>query len=161
MKNKGFSMITIVITVVVIIILTSIVMQTSSDVPDKANYTKYVNVVKGVQSAIEDAKLKNSRKGSTEEKLTAGFDRVYLENAPENFASFGTVYEDTRGYLVDLQKIDYLEAEYGQGYSNFNSGDKLKFGDKNCDVFVFDADWTVYYVKGLKYNGSMNYNVDE
>lgn len=50
MKNKGFSMITIVITVVVIIILTSIVMQTSSDVPDEANYTKYVNVIKGVQA---------------------------------------------------------------------------------------------------------------
>lgn len=159
-KNKnGFSMITLIITIVAIVILTTLAIATSSDLPDKANYSKYVNDVENVQTGIENAKIKNSRKGTTEEKLTAGFEKVYLENAPSNFESFGDIYEPTYGYLISLDKINYTESEYGKGYINFDSGDTLKFGDKNADAFVFDANWEVFYVKGLKYNNSMNYDI--
>ncbi len=160
LKNqKGVSLITVLITVIVIIILTTIAMSTSSEIPDDANYAKYAQEIKGVQSGIENIKVKNSKKGNTEEKLTAGFEKVYLEEAPTEFASFGDVYEPTYGYLVRLDKIDYNGTTYGNAYDDYSSGDTLTFGDKNCDVFVFDANWTVYYVKGLKYDGSMNYTL--
>ena len=39
MKNKkGFSMITLIITIIAVIILTTLAIATSSDLPDKANY---------------------------------------------------------------------------------------------------------------------------
>lgn len=156
-NKKGISLITVVITIIVIVILTSITMVTSSDVPDEANYAEYIQELKNVQTAVESAKVRNSFKGTTEEKLTAGFEKVYLEEAPESFLSFGDIYEPISGYLVNLETIDYTSAEYGQAYVNFEFGDTLEFGDKECDVFVFDAEWTVYNVKGLKYDGSMNH----
>lgn len=161
MKNKkGFSMITLIITIIVVIILTTLAIATSSDLPDKANYSKYVNDMENVQTGVENAKIKNARKGTSEEKLTVGFTKVYLEDAPTNFQSFGDIYEPTYGYLISLEEIGYDDGEYGKAYKNFNEGDTLKFGDKNCDVFVFDAKWDVFYVKGLKYDGSMNYTMN-
>ena len=161
LKNKnGISMITVIITVIVVIILTTIIMQTSSDVPDQANLTKYKQEMKSVQTGVENAKVKNAAKGSTEAKLNAGFEKVYLDNAPSEFVSFGEYYEDVSGYMVSLEKIGYTEAEYGQAYKNYSSGDKLTFGEKEYDVFVYDAEWKVYYVKGLNYDGSMNYTLD-
>lgn len=161
LKNKnGISMITVIITVIVVVVLTTIVMQTSSDIPDEANYTKYMQEMKNVQTGVENAKIKNAAKGTTEAKLNAGFDKVYLENAPSEFVSFGEYYEDVSGYMVSLEEINYVEAEYGQAYKNYSSGDTLIFGEKEYDVFVYDAEWKVYYVKGIKYDGSMNYTLE-
>ena len=155
--KKGVSMITLIITIIVIIIIAAITMQRSSYLPDETHYTKYMHVMKNVQTGVENEKIKNSRKGTTEEKLNAGFKKVNLENAPVGFVSFGDYNEPIKGYLVDLEKIGYTEAEYGKEYINFKSGDTLKFGASNQDVFVYDAEWTVYYVEGLEYDGSMNY----
>ena len=159
-NNSGISMITIVITIIVIIILTTISIETSSKVPDEANFTKYRQEIKNVQTGVESAKVKNAAKGTSEAKLNAGFKKVYLEEAPASFVSFGESDELIRGYLVDLETIGYKEAEYGQAYVNYAEGDTLTFGGKEYDVFVYDAEWNVYYVKGLKYDGSMNYTIE-
>ena len=161
LKNKkGISLITVVVAVVVVVVLTTVLITTSSTIPDEANFTKYMHEMKNVQLGIKDAKIRNSRKGSTEEKLNAGFEKIILEKAPTDFYSFGDIYEPTYGYLVSLETIGYEDAEYGRAYSKFKSGDTLTFGDKECDVFVYDQNWNVYYVKGLEYNGSMNYTID-
>ena len=59
----------------------------------------------------------------------------------------------------DLETIGYEDAEFGKAYVDYENGDTLFFGEKEYDVFVYDAEWTVYYVKGLKYEGSMNYSL--
>lgn len=158
--QKGVSLITVVITIVVIIIISAITIQSSSEIPDEAHYTKYKQTMKNVQTGVDEAKIKNAQKGTTEEKLTAGFKKVILENAPAKFVSFGAYDEEITGYIVDLEKINYLEAEYGKAYTEYESGDKVKFGAKESDVYVFDSEWTVYYVRGLDYNDSKNYTLD-
>lgn len=156
-NNSGVTLITLIITIVVILVLAAITMQRTSDMPDKAHYTKYMQVMKDIQTGIENVKVTNARKGTTEEKLTKGFKKVNIGNVPIDFVSFDG-YEETTGYIVNLKTIGYEEAEYGRAYKEYESGDKtLEFGNEECDVYVFDADWTVYYVKGLEYDDSMNY----
>lgn len=155
-KQNGVSLITVVITVVVVIILTTIAMATSSELPDEANFAKYMQEVKNIQTGIENVKIKNSRKGTTVEKLTEGFKKVELEDAPSDFLTFDEDGIFTYGYLINMETIGYKEAEYGQAYEkyeNMTPERPLKFGDKECDVFVFDANWNIYYVKGLEYDG--------
>lgn len=159
-KENGVSLITLIITIIVVIILTTIAMQTTSDTPDEANITKYKQEMKNVQTGIDVRKVKNAANGTSEEKLNAGFKKVKLENAPEEFASFGEYYEDVTGYMVDLEELNYLDANFGHAYNDYESGDTLEFGNKECDVFVYDANFIVYYVKGMKYDGSMNYTLD-
>ena len=156
-SKKGVSLMALIITVVVILVISIIFMRTSSNIPDEAHFTKYLQVMKNVQTGIENEKINNSRKGTTEEKLTVGFKKVILENAPTGFVSFDDYDEPISGYLVDLETIGYVEAEYGRAFKNYSEGSILKFGEKEYDVFVFDEEWTVYYVKGLEYNDSMNY----
>lgn len=159
-KQNGISLITLIITIIVIIILTTIAMQTTSDTPDEANITKYKQEMKNIQTGIDVRKVKNAANGSSEEKLNVGFDKVKLKNAPEEFASFGEYYEDVTGYMVDLEELDYLDADFGHAYNNYESGDTLEFGNKEFDVFVYDANFKVFYVKGINYGGSMNYTLD-
>ena len=161
-NNQGISLIVLIITIVIVIILASIVIQTTSDVPDKAQYTKYMQVMKNVQVGVDNAKIENARKGMTENKLMAGFKKVYLEKAPSEFVSFGEIYDPVTGYLVNLEKIDYGDAEFGHGYLAYFSGDEIPtitFGSSSGDAYVIDADWQVYYIKGLNYDGSMNYSI--
>ena len=158
LKNKkGVSLITLIITIIVIIIIAAISMQNTSHMPDEAHYTKYMQVMKNVQTGVESKKINNSFKGTTEEKLNAGFKKVILEAAPAQFISFSAYDEPVTGYMVDLETIDYVEAEYGKAYRDYESGDTLIFGENEYDVYVYDAEWNVYYVKGLEYEGSMNY----
>lgn len=155
--NKGVSLITLIITIIVVLIVASIVTQRTSTVPDEAHYTKYMQIMKDIQTGVESVKINNSRKGTTEEKLTKGFKKVNIQNVPVDFVSFNG-YEETTGYIVNLETIGYESSEYGKAYKEYESGDKtLEFGNKDCDVYVFDAEWNVYYVKGLEYDGSMNY----
>ena len=156
-KQKGVSLITLVITIIVIIILATITIQRSSDIPNEAHYTKYMQTMKDVQIGVENRKILNSRKGTTEEKLTEGFIEVTLENAPLDFASFDEPGSPIKGYMVDLEEIGYDEAAYGKAYKEVIGDASLTFGEARYDVYVFDAEWQVYYVKGLKYDGSMNY----
>ena len=159
-NNQGISLIILIITLVIIIILASIAMQTTSDVPDKAHYTKYMQVMRNVQTGVDNAKIENAKKGLTEERLTAGFKKVYLEKAPSEFVSFGDIDEPITGYAVSLQKIGYNDVEFGHAYSTYFAATDtptITFGNTTADVYVVDADWQVFYVKGLKYDGSMNY----
>lgn len=156
-EEKGITVMTLVITIIVIVIIVTITMRTTSDLPDEAHYTKYMQIMDDVQLGVENAKILNAEKGTTEKKLTEGFTKVYLENAPEGFVSFGEADEKITGYLVNLEKINYETAEYGKAYNDFIEESTLTFGEKEYDVYVFDKEWTVYYVKGLKYDGSMNY----
>ena len=187
-NNRGVSLIVLIIAVVVIIILAGMTMQTSSDVPDKAHYTEYMQEMKNVQTGVENQKVINSRKGTSVEKLTNGFKKVYLENAPASFVSFGDINEEITGYMVSLHNISYEGSKFGQNYAPYfrltdketpilRFGDSIKqtqnlvneetneittqsFGTNANDVYVFDATWTVYYIKGLKYDGSMNYTFE-
>ncbi len=156
-KENGISLITLIITIIVVVILTAISMNRTSKIPDDANYTKYMQEMKNVQTGVDNVKVKNARKGSTEAILNAGFEKVYLEDVPSGFVSFGSMTEPVYGYLVSMETIEYGESVFGKAFTNYASGDTLRFGDKDCDVFVYDAEWTVYYVKGLEYDGSMNY----
>lgn len=160
LKNKkGVSLITLVITIIVIVILATITIQRSSDLPNEAHYTKYMQTMKDIQIGVENRKILNSRKGTTEEKLTEGFKKVILENAPLDFVSFDEPGNPIKGYIVDLVEIGYEGAAYGNAYNEVSGDASLTFGDKRYDAFVFDAEWQVYYVKGLNYEGSMNYTI--
>ena len=159
LKNEtGVTLVMLVITILVAIVLTTIVMTTSSDIPDDANYAKFIQELKNIQVGIDNTKIDNSFHGTDEEDLTKGFIKVYLEDAPTTFQTFeNELYAPITGYIVDFETINYPEAEYGRAFKEYESGDTLTFGDKDCDVFVFDREWTVYYVKGLQYDGTMNY----
>ena len=160
LKNeKGISLITLIITVVVIVIIATISMQTSSEAPDQAHFAKYKQTMKDVQTGLDNQKILNSKNGLSVDDLTKGFDKVTLKNPPPEFLSFDEYYEDVTGYLVNMETIKFDNSDYGMGYKDVDITKPLEFGRNGYDAYVFDANWNVFYLKGLEYDGSMNYSL--
>ncbi len=140
-------MMSLVITIVVIIIIAMITMSAGGRMPDEANYANFAEEVKNVEEGVQRARLNNAYKGDTEERINAGFKKVTLKNAPDEFQSFDTTGITVTGYVVDLGKIKYENAEFGKEYEIETS--ELEF--KQDDVYVYDSTGTVFYVKGIYY----------
>lgn len=161
-NKKGVSLISLIITIIVLVILAAITITRSSNIPDEAHYTKYMQEMKNVQTGVENVKILNSKNGTTEEKLTKGFKKVKFESLPaeiaDKFVSFDQ--DEITAYLVNMEEIGFLDANYGMEYNDVSGDSSFTFGEERYDVYVFDAEWTVYYVKGLKYDGSMNYTFE-
>lgn len=158
MKGKGQSgitMMSLVITVILVIILAMIFIPGTSQMPDEANYAKFVEEVKNVEEGVQRIRLNNASKGDTEEKINAGFKKVKLKGAPVDFQSFDKSGLDITGYVVDLEEIEYENAEFGKEYDIEKS--ELEFTED--DVYVYDSTGTVYYVKGTYYQGEIIHSI--
>ena len=133
--------------IVAIIVLASVFIVTMSDMPSEATYTRFVQEVTNMESAIYEYRLQNAKYGDSEEKINAGFEKVMLFNAPADFMSFDKGEGVTTGYLINLATISYTNAEFGQGYATTEK----TFTFEEDDVYVYDATGSVYYVKGIDY----------
>lgn len=143
------------ITIVAIIVLASVFIVTMSDMPSEAMYTRFVQEVTNVESAIYEYRLQNAKYGDSEEKVNAGFEKVMLFNAPADFMSFDKGEGVTTGYLINLATISYTNAEFGQGYATTEK----TFTFEEDDVYVYDATGSVYYVKGINYKKTKIYSL--
>lgn len=143
------------ITIVAIIVLASVFIVTMSDMPSEAMYTRFVQEVTNVESAIYEYRLQNAKYGDSEEKVNAGFEKVMLFNAPADFMSFDKNDGVTTGYLINLATISYTNAEFGQGYATTEK----TFTFEQDDVYVYDATGSVFYVKGINYKKTRIYSL--
>jgi type II secretory pathway pseudopilin PulG len=157
-KQKGISLIALIITIIVIIILAAIVIGVAVKTPEKASLAKFSNDLTEIQQAVATKLADNHMQYVTNPKsvdLNTGFTRVELIGVPSTFQGFplepgeeGTV----QGYLVNLDTIKMERATIGQGYSGATV---VEFG--STDAFVYDAKGEVYYAKGYK-DGENIYN---
>ena len=148
-------MIALIVTIVVIVVIASVFIVKGSDLPGEALYTRFVQEVTSVESAIYENRLQNAKYGDSEEKLNAGFEKVILFEAPADFVSFNPGEGLTSGYLINLETISYMNAEFGQEYTTTER--TFTFGKD--DVYVYDATGSVFYVKGIVYKKTRVYSL--
>lgn len=137
-------MISIVIMIVVILILAVIAFWNSTRPIEQTLEVKYHEELGEVKKALTSKRLTNSKNGLGEESVNKGFTKVTVENAPEGFVSFNA--DGTTGYVVDLSLIGYQNLSSGRAYQGINAGDTVTFDED--DVYVYDKDGNVFYVKG-------------
>lgn len=145
-REKGVSLISLVITIMVLIILAAIAYGLSTRPIDTAGEVKFLQELADVRSSVNVKRAANSKNGLDERTINSGFAKVSITNAPKGFASFDA--DDVTGYVVDLSTIEYDKLRRGQGYLDFEEGDTVNFGED--DVYIFDADGNVYYAKGFE-----------
>lgn len=97
-NNNGISVVTLIITVIVIIILASIVIYMGLQVPDRANFAKFVSNFSDFQTAIQNdfsnRQLQYAKNDETRSKsqiyytIASGFDMgINMPTAPKGFVS--------------------------------------------------------------------------
>ena len=147
-KDKGVSMISLVITIIVILILAAITFH-SVDTIDKASEERAMQELSEVKKGMLTVRAINAKQGIDETTLNKNFIRVKVADAPDNFVSYANNEGEDVGYVVDLSVIDYEKVNSGQDYKNFSSGDTITF--KTDDVFVYDAELKVFNAKSGRY----------
>jgi hypothetical protein len=158
-NKKGISLIALIITIIVIIILAAIVIGTGLTTPENANRAKFAGNMSEVQHAVKVKLADNYNQYITNPDsvdLNAGFTRVQVYGAPDNFNSFALVGAETGtiGYLVNLDTIKMETLTIGQAYKTATD---VTFGLE--DAFVYDAEGEVFYALGHKYQGEVYYSI--
>lgn len=146
--NKGISLISMIVTIIVIIILAGIVIFTGMDTPEQATFSRFLEEVSNIKVAIGTKRASNFESVGN---MEAGFNQVTLSNAPDTFVSFSDSKEI--GYIVDFDLIDYKPLGLGTGDIDVT---EATFGVE--DIFVYDKNGTIFYVKGYPNDGLIYFN---
>jgi Tfp pilus assembly major pilin PilA len=158
-KQKGISLIALIITIIVIIILAAIVIGVALNTPENANRAKFASDISEVQHAVKVKLAENYNQFVTNPSsvdLNTGFTRVPVNSAPESFNSFALEGAETGtiGYLVKLDTIKMENLTIGQGYK---TATEVSFGV--TDAFVYDVEGEVFYALGHKYDDVVYYSL--
>jgi type II secretory pathway pseudopilin PulG len=158
-KQKGISLIALIITIIVIIILAAIVIGLALTTPESANRAKFASDMSEVQHAVAVKLADNNNQYITNPdtvNLNSGFTRVPVNGAPESFDGFAPQEGETGtiGYLVNLDTIKLERLSIGQGYK-----DTLVVNFGSTDAFVYDDEGEVFYAKGYREKNYVYYNI--
>lgn len=149
MNNKGITLISLIITIISIIILASIAIFSSDSTPEYAIFSTFTEELDDIQTAVA---IKRANGIANYDNENYDFLKVELVNAPEKFKSF----DEGRitGYLIDFSKLDFKPN--GTGLETL-VGNVATF--KQNDVYVYDKNGTVYYVKGFENEGKIYFTM--
>lgn len=120
MKNKGFSLIEIMVVVVILGILASLVVPQIMHRPDEARIVKVKQDILSIQSALDLYKLDNGVYPSTDQGLSALVTKPSMAPIPQNW----------KPYLQSVPK-----DPWGREYLYLNPGEHAE-----VDIFSFGAD---------------------
>jgi type II secretory pathway pseudopilin PulG len=153
-KNKGISLIALIITIIVIIILAAIVIGVAMSTPESANKAKFLGDISEIQHDVAIKRAENLTPAINNEEIDmdAGFTKVLIRKTP------GGNQED--GWVVNLDNINVKNSTLGNGYNSVSEGSEIVFGEDAPDVYVYDSNGEVYYAKGIRENGSKVYSIN-
>ena len=159
-NQKGISMVSIVIMIIVILILAGIIFSSSNDSIDNTGRGIFIRELSLVQQATGEKRLDNQIYGTSEEQTNKGFYKTKIKNPPVNFVSFSE--EEIYGYVIDLAYTHVEDADRGHDYPRFAvdiDSNIVEFGVD--DVYIYDAEGKVFYVKGYGTDDSIYYSAEE
>lgn len=114
-KDKGISLISLIITIIVIIILAAIVIYTGLNTPDRANFAKFTQQVDNIQTAINEEYFKKVEKYATEHKTRTESQIYYIiASGKEDDVDVNTTLENVRTGTVEELGL-YLRPDTFQG----------------------------------------------
>ena len=159
-SQSGISMITLVITIIVILILSVIIFSSSNDSISTAGKGIFIRELSLVQEAASEKRLDNQIHGTSEEQTNKGFYKTKIKNPPVNFVSFSE--SEVYGYVIDLKYTHVEDADRGHDYLRFATdinSNIVEFGVD--DVYIYDAEGKVFYVKGFGTDDAIYYSQEE
>lgn len=135
-KNRGITLVSLVVTIVIILILTTIIVKNTYTGSD---YKKYKLMCADVK-LLEDKILIYYNKYANLPLITDN-GQVFLEDLPEGLSS-----------VLDTENHEYWKIDISK-----LSGVTLNYGDAE-DVFIIDTTtYDVYYLNGIEYDGDIYY----
>ena len=156
-RQRGVSMVSLVITIIVMLILSGIIFLSSTDSIEQAGVGVFVREIALVRQAANEKKLDNQIAGTSEENTYKGFYKTKIKNPPVNFVSFSE--DEIYGYVIDLEYVHTEDAERGHDYKRFATNVENNFVEFGVDdVYVVDKEGNVFYAKGWITDEGVHYS---
>ncbi len=150
-NNFGVTTMSLIIIIIAIIILASISFYLSFDTPNRAVLSDFLSEVNDIKVSVATYRAENAVLYDENKD----FIKVVVKNAPDKFVSFSSNSGDTIGYAIDLNVLDYKGAK--RGTKKIINGE-VEFGVD--DVYIYDKNGTVYYVRGFDFDDKLYYNTN-
>lgn len=148
-NNFGITTMSLIITIVIIILLASISFYFAFDTPDRAILSDFSSEVNEIKVGVATYRAENA----VLDDENKDFIKVVVKNAPDKFASFSSDSGDVIGYAIDLSVLKFNGTK--RGLEKITNGE-VEFGVD--DVYIYDKNGTVYYVKGFDFDDRLYYN---
>ena len=156
-RQKGISLVSLVITIIVIIILSTMTFLSSNNSIKQTGVGIFVRELSLVRQAAHEKRLDNQVAGTSEENTYKGFYKTKVKNPPANFVSFSET--DLYAYVIDLEYVHTEDADRGHDYKKFRTNfdsNVVEFGVD--DVYILDKEGNVFYVKGYETDTGIHYS---
>lgn len=147
-NNNGVSLISLIVTIIAIIIIAGISYFQGLETPTTAMRSKFMDEIMSIKTELAAVRAKNYIE---HDDMNYGFEEVELFNAPAEFISFSD--DATVGYLINFDMLEFKPQNRGK--ADITTGSAIF---KKDDVYVYDKNGAVYYVKGFQEEDSIYYN---
>lgn len=149
-NNKGITLIALIITIVVLMILTFTI---TVNVDQYATQKIKANFEKDIKSLNEEINQYYARKKKL--PIINKFSNIsMLEN-------IRNVNDNDQYYIIDLKQLD-VDLNYGSEYSKIISKEAIEEITDILDIYIInEQSHTIYYPKGIEYNGKIHYRLPE
>ena len=144
-KNKGITLITLVIAVIILIIISSLLVYNAKTGIKLRTLKKMYNDIELLSDKVESHYAKYGALPAEFEYLG----NIYFEPEPND----NDIY-----YVIDLNALDGVSLNYGYDFKNITSeDDTLAYND----VYIInEQSHHIYYVRGIEMDGVVYYTVD-
>ena len=132
-KEKGITLISLVITVLVLVIITTVLALNSYDALQMSNLTKLQNDIEAISDRVAAYFVK-------EDKLPIEEGKVYKKGTLKNEINDLSNNDGDNYYKIDLSKLDNLT---------------LNNNKSNDEYIINEETHIVYYRPGINYKGTM------
>ena len=151
MKNqKGITLITLMITIVVLLILTFTV---SVNISIYIEQRKITNFQSDIETLKEEISQYYARKKDI--PIINRFTNTSMLEGIKN------INDSDEYYVIDLEQLD-VELNYGKDYYTISQKDISEEITDLLDVYIINKQsHTIYYPKGIEYNGKIYYRLGE
>ncbi len=147
-NNKGITLVILVITILIMFILLTVTVNISSNRFILAKINNMYSDIDQLEDEINLYYMQNDKLPVIE-----NVNDVYrLQDVSKIKKEVFNVNDNEKYYIIDFDKLDLINMNYGKGYS------KIKSNDTSDDIYILnEKTHTVYYYPGIEYKGKTYY----
>ncbi len=165
LKNeKGITLIALSITVFVLSLISVPVVVNMTNIHQFEKYTKFKDDIDNLRESISIA---YHNKEVTDIGPKYDGNKEFLKGT-QNEKQIKNVNDNENYYVISIEKVnkgihaDMPELNFGTGNQSLNSNTGTYSSEETDDVYIInEQSRTIYYVKGVNYNGEKYYRLNE
>lgn len=143
-KEKGITLITLIVTVLLLIIVTGTLVMKSHTSLQLSNLTRLQNDIEALNSRIASYYVKNGR-------LPIYEDDVKTKSELANVLNDMSINDGDTYYTIDIEELENISLNYGKAYQSTSATDKY---------IINEETHLVYYLKGIYYEGKEYHTIE-